>query len=417
VPHFEKMLYDNALLLRVYVHLWRLTGDELALRVARETADFLLAEMRTQEGGFASALDADTDGVEGLTYVWTPAGLAEVLGDDDAAWAARVFNVTAEGTFEHGASVLQLPADPDDPQRFERVRALLLDARAARPQPGRDDKVIAAWNGLTVTALAEYLSIIRDRETNEFAIEAAMLQAGNALTRHIVNGRLRRVSLRGVVGQPAGVLEDYGAVAEGFCALHQYTGEGRWLDLAGRLLDTALVHFSDGAGGFYDTADDAEQLVTRPADPTDNATPSGLSAIAAALTAYSALTGDKHYREAAELALTRVAPLAAQHARFAGYSCATGEALLSGPYEIAIAGHAADTEPLLAAAWKVAPPGAVIVAGERDAPGVPLLVGRPARDGRATAYVCRGFVCDAPVTTVEDLVAKLSEASRVAAPR
>jgi uncharacterized protein YyaL (SSP411 family) len=408
VPHFEKMLYDNALLLRTYAHLWRLTDDELALRVARETADFLLAEMRTHAGGFASALDADTDGVEGLTYVWTPTGLAEVLGDDDAAWAAGVFNVTAEGTFEHGTSVLQLPADPDDLERFERVRVRLLDARAGRPQPARDDKVVAAWNGLTVTALAEYLSIAGDRESNALAVESAMEQAGNALAGHLVDGRLRRVSRNGVVGEPAGVLEDYGAVAEAFCALHQYTGEGRWLDLAGRLLDTALEHFADGAGGFYDTADDAERLVTRPVDPTDNATPSGLSALVAALTAYSALTGDKRYRDAAELALTKVAALAAQHARFAGYSCATGEALLSGPYEIAIAGDVADAGPLLAAAWRAAPPGAVIVAGEPDAPGVPLLVGRPVRDGAATAYVCRGFVCDAPVTTVDELVAKLS---------
>ncbi|MCW2643231.1 MAG: thymidylate kinase [Dactylosporangium sp.] len=408
VPHFEKMLYDNALLLRTYAHLWRLTGDELALRVARETADFLLAEMRTHQGGFASALDADTDGVEGLTYVWTPAGLSEVLGDDDAAWAAGVFNVTAEGTFEHGASVLQLPVDPDDSDRLARVRVRLLDARAQRPQPARDDKVVAAWNGLTVTALAEYLSIARDRESNALAIESAMEQAGNALAGHIVDGRLRRVSRDGVVGEPVGVLEDYGAVAEAFCALHQYTANGYWLDLAGRLIDSALEHFADGAGGFYDTADYAERLVTRPADPTDNATPAGLSALVAALTTYSALTGDKRYRDAAELALTKVAPLAAQHARFAGYSCATGEALLSGPYEIAIAGDAVETDPLLAAAWRAAPPGAVIVAGEPDGPGVPLLVGRPLRDGRATAYVCRGFVCDAPVTTVDELVAKLS---------
>jgi uncharacterized protein YyaL (SSP411 family) len=407
VPHFEKMLYDNALLLRVYAHLWRLTGDELALRVARSTADFLLGELRTREGGFASALDADTDGVEGLTYVWTPARLREVLGDDDGAWAAQVFAVTDEGTFEHGTSVLQLPVDPDDPERWERVRARLLGARAGRPQPARDDKVVAAWNGLAVTALAEYLAIAGGRESNSHALESAMCHAGRTLAGHIVDGRLRRVSRDGVVGEPAGVLDDHGAVAEAFCALHQYTGEGRWLELAGQLLDTALEHFSDGAGGFYDTADDAERLVTRPADPTDNATPSGLSAIAAALTTYSALTGDKRYRDAAEVALTKVASLAAQHARFAGYACAAGEALLSGPYEIAVAGGS-DAAPLLAAAWQAAPPGAVIVAGEPDAEGVPLLAGRPLRDGQATAYVCRGFVCDAPVTTVAELVAKLS---------
>jgi uncharacterized protein YyaL (SSP411 family) len=408
VPHFEKMLYDNALLLRVYTHLWRLTGDELALQVARQTVDFLLAEMRTGAGGFASALDADTEGVEGATYVWTRAQLDDALGDEDGEWAARLLGVTDEGTFEHGTSVLQMRSDPDDPHRWERVRSRLLIARADRPQPARDDKVVAAWNGLVVTALAEYLSIVGERETNARAVEAAMCQAGQALTTHLVDGRLRRVSRDGVVGEPAGVLEDYGAVAEAFCALHQYTGDGGWLTLAGQLLDTALEHFADGKGGFYDTADDAEQLVSRPADPTDNATPSGLSSTAAALIAYTALTGDKRYRDAAEVALSKVAAVAAQHARFTGYSCAAGEAVRSGPYEIAIAGSGSDADVLRAAAWRAAPPGAVVVAGDPDAEGVPLLAGRPLRDDRATAYVCRGFVCDAPVTTADDLVARLS---------
>jgi uncharacterized protein YyaL (SSP411 family) len=211
-----------------------------------------------------------------------------------------------------------------------------------------------------------------------------------------------------VVGEPAGVLDDYGAVAEAFCALHQHTAAGRWLALAGQLLDVALTRFGDGAGGFYDTADDAERLVARPADPTDNATPSGLSAVAAALVSYAALTGQTRYREAAQAALAKVAALAAQHARFTGYACAAGEALLSGPYEIAIVGDGDDTARLRATAWRLAPPGAVVVAGAPDADGAPLLAGRAARDGRPTAYVCRGFVCDAPVTTVEELVVKLA---------
>ncbi|MGH3717141.1 MAG: thioredoxin domain-containing protein, partial [Micromonosporaceae bacterium] len=159
VPHFEKMLYDNALLLRVYSHLWRATGDPLARRVAGETARFLLDELATAEGGFASALDADTDGVEGATYVWTPAQLREVLGDADGVWAADLLHVTPAGTFEHGSSVLQLLTDPDDAARCERVRQALLAARAQRPQPARDDKVVAAWNGWTITALLEYATI------------------------------------------------------------------------------------------------------------------------------------------------------------------------------------------------------------------------------------------------------------------
>jgi uncharacterized protein YyaL (SSP411 family) len=224
---------------------------------------------------------------------------------------------------------------------------------------------------------------------------------------HIVEGRLRRTSRDGVVGEPVGVLEDYGCVAEAFCAMHQLTGEGRWLTLAGELLDVAVEHFADGKGGFFDTADDAERLITRPADPTDNATPSGLSALAAALTAYSALTGEIRYREVAERAVESVAPVIARHARYAGYSAATAEALLSGPYEIAISTDGDGAE-LVETARMLAPPGAVIVVGAPDSPGVPLLAGRPMFDGRPTAYVCRGFVCDRPVTVVDDLAALLA---------
>jgi uncharacterized protein YyaL (SSP411 family) len=210
-----------------------------------------------------------------------------------------------------------------------------------------------------------------------------------------------------VAGEPAGVLEDYGCVAEAFCAIHQLTGEGRWLELAGHLLDAALEHFADRTGGFFDTADDAERLVTRPADPTDNATPSGLSSIVAALTAYSALTGAARYREAAEAALETVTAVMEGHARFTGYSCAAAEALLSGPYEIAIATADPAADPLVHAAGRLAPPGAVIVAGAPDQPGVPLLADRPMINGESTAYVCRGFVCERPVTTVDDLAGQL----------
>ncbi|MFS8479365.1 MAG: thioredoxin domain-containing protein [Micromonosporaceae bacterium] len=412
VPHFEKMLYDNALLLRVYTHLWRLTGDPLAARIARETAAFLVTGLSTPEGGFASALDADTEGVEGATYVWTPAQLREVLGEQDGAFAADLFGVTEEGTFEHGTSVLRLcrdieAADAALVERWHRVRGALLVARTRRPQPARDDKVVAAWNGLAITALAEFDAVLGG--AGEQVRAAAAL-----LERHIVDGRLRRVSRDGVVGEPPGVLEDYGCVAEAYCAVHQMTGEGRWLELAGRLLDTALELFARGDGGFFDTATDAERLITRPADPTDNATPSGLSAMAAALTAYAALTGETRYREAAERALATVAPLAAEHARFTGYACAVGEALLSGPYEIAIVTPPADggrtAEELWATAVRQAPPGAVIVRGQPDQPGVPLLAGRPLLDGRPAAYVCRGFVCRRPVSAVADLTAQLAAA-------
>ena len=234
VPHFEKMLYDNALLLRVYTHLWRLTGDAMARRVADETAAFLIRDLGTPEGGFASALDADTAGVEGLTYAWTPAQLTEALGAEDGPFAADLFAVTDKGTFEHGTSVLRLARDVDDAapevvQRWRDVRDRLHAARAGRPQPARDDKVVAAWNGLAITALVEHAAATGAVESATAAVRAATLLS----TLHVVDGRLRRVSRDGAVGEPAGVLEDYGAVAEAFCAVHQATGEGRWLDAAG----------------------------------------------------------------------------------------------------------------------------------------------------------------------------------------
>jgi uncharacterized protein YyaL (SSP411 family) len=429
VPHFEKMLYDNALLLRVYTHLWRLTGDRPAARVARDTARFLVEELQLPGHGFASALDADTDGVEGLTYAWTPAQLVEALGEDDGRWAADLFDVTDQGSFEHGSSVLRLARDVDDAdpavrRRWSDVVARLLAARRDRPQPQRDDKVVAAWNGLAVTALAEFARAVRSAGPDDDpqltgrvadAAEAAVRHCAEYLARvHLVDGRLRRVSRDGVVGDPAGVLEDHGCVAEAFCAMHQVTGEGRWLELAGGLLEVALARFAAGDGGYYDTADDAERLVTRPADPTDNATPSGLSSLAAALVTYSALTGEPRYLEAAEAALATVAPIVGRHARFTGYAAAVGEALLSGPYEIAVVTDDPAGDPLVAAAVRHAPPGAVLVAGAPDQPGVPLLADRPTVDGRSTAYVCRGFVCDRPVTDGPDLVARLTSRPAVA---
>ncbi|MGN9805289.1 thioredoxin domain-containing protein [Micromonospora sp. L32] len=424
VPHFEKMLYDNALLLRFYAQLWRLTGDRMARRVARDTARFLADELHRAGEGFASALDADTEGVEGLTYAWTPAQLVAALGEEDGRWAADLFEVTEEGTFEHGTSVLRLARDVDDADpeikaRWRDVVGRLLVARDTRPQPARDDKVVAAWNGLAITALAEFLRVAAlyaspdDEDANlmegvTIVADGAMRDAAEHLAAvHVVDGRLRRASRDKVVGEPAGVLEDYGCVAEAFCAMHQLTGEGRWLELAGGLLDVALARFAAPGGGFYDTADDAEQLVARPADPTDNATPSGRSAIVAALVAYAALTGENRYREAAEAALATVAPIVGRHARFTGYAATVGEALLSGPYEIAVATDDAVGDPLVAAAVRHAPPGAVVVAGRPDQPGVPLLADRPLVDGRPTAYVCRGFVCQRPVTSVDDLVAQL----------
>jgi uncharacterized protein len=393
VPHFEKMLYDNALLLRVYLHLWRATGSEAARRVASETAEFLLTDLRTTEGGFASALDADTDGEEGLTYVWTPAQLADVLGDDDGAWAAEQLGVTGSGTFEHGTSVLQRRREPGDAERYERVRAALLAARRQRPQPARDDKVVAAWNGLAIAALAES-SVLQDRPDHlAAAVEAARL----VLDVHLVDGRLRRTSRDGAVGTSAGVLEDHGDLAEGLLALHQVTGDRAHLAAAERLLEDVLTRFPDGEGGFFDTADDAERLVRRPQDPTDGPAPSGTAAATGALLTFAALTGSSRHREAAERALAGQAPILARFPRHAGWAAAVGEALLAGPAEVAVV----DRPDLLAVARRATAPGAVVVASG------PLVEGRPP----GAAYVCRRFVCEAPTTDESRLREQLSVVS------
>jgi uncharacterized protein len=414
VPHFEKMLYDNALLARAYAHLWRTAGSALARRVAEETCDWMLRELRTAEGGLAASLDADSEGEEGKFYVWRPAELRAVLGPEDGDYAAGMFGVTEAGTFEHGASVLQRPAEPDDPERFARVRDALLAARAARVRPDRDDKVVAAWNGLAISALAE-AGLLLGRP--DF-VAAARDAAGLLARVHLSGGRLVRTSRGGAAGDTAGALDDYACVAEGFLTLSGITGEARWLGLAGELLEVALGSFGDGQGGFYDAAADDEGLIFRPADPADNATPSGAFAVAGALLSYAALTGSARHREAAEGALGVLPGIAARYPRAAGAGLAVAEAWLTGPAEIAVVGPSGDerTRALHQTALHAAPPGAVLALGggtpaQASSPadgtpagdGVPLLQGRGLVDGAPAAYVCRQFTCLAPVTTPDQL--------------
>jgi uncharacterized protein len=443
VPHFEKMLYDNALLARVYAHLWRRTGSSLARRVAIETCDWLLAEMQTAEGGFAAALDADSPGGEGAFYVWSPAQLAAALGTDDGGYAAAVFGVTEGGTFEHGASVLQLRADPPDPGRFSRIRAGLLTARARRPRPGRDDKVVAAWNGLAIAALAEAGLLFARPDFVAAAVAAAELLVGV----HLDAGRLTRTSRDGLASGTAGVLDDYGCVAGGLIALAGVSTAGdaaaRWLAVAGDLLDTVLARFGTGTGGFYDTADDSERLIYRPSDVADGPSPSGTFAAADALLSYAALTGSDSHRDAAVGALAAVPALAGRYPRAAGAGLAVAEAVLSGPVEIAVVGPPTpQRDELHRTALAAAPPGAVIACGDvgrpdgpdraasaasgqageagRESGGaaadgggsavdglIPLLAGRGPVDGKPAAYVCRHFTCRAPVTEAGDLRAAL----------
>ena len=281
VPHFEKMLYDNALLARAYAHLWRRTGSALARRVAAGTCAWMIRELGTPQGGFAAALDADSEGEEGKFYAWTPQQLRSALVPDDAQFAAEAFGVTEAGTFERGSSVLQLRADPAQGERLARIRETLLAARSGRVRPARDDKVVAAWNGLAIAALAETGLLLGRPEFVTAARGAAELLAGT----HLDAGRIARTSRDGVAGPSAGVLEDYACVADGFIALAGVTGEGRWVGLAGQLLATALDRFGADTGGFYDTADDGEPLLYRPADPADGPSPSGAFAVAGVATA------------------------------------------------------------------------------------------------------------------------------------
>ena len=440
VPHFEKMLYDNALLARAYAHLWRRTGDPLARRVAHQTCTWMIRELRTAEGGFASALDADSEGEEGLFYTWTPAELEAELGAEDGRFAAETFGVTQAGTFEGGRSVLQLLADARDVERFAAVTEALSAARERRVRPGRDDKVVAAWNGLAIAALAECGLLLSEPGFVSAASDAAGLLARV----HLRDQRLARTSRAGMAGPSAGVLEDYACVAQGLLALAGVSGQAGWVTLAGQLLETALTRFTDGGGGFYDTADDAEALVYRPAEPVDGPTPSGAFATAGALLGYGALTGSARHRDAAIAALGVLAPIAARYPRAAGAGLAVAEAAIAGPAEIAIVGPAGDprTMALHRAALLAAPPGAVIAlgdvegagAGKRaadgdgaggesagdggrstggvrdDVPGevsalaaVPLLAGRVMVGGVPAAYVCRNFTCRAPVTDPMDL--------------
>ncbi|MGU3497539.1 thioredoxin domain-containing protein [Mycobacterium sp. C31M] len=400
VPHFEKMLYDNAQLLRFYAHWARRTADPLARRVTEETARFIIDGLG--DGGlFTSSLDADSAGVEGLTYVWNPAQLLDVLGDD-GDWAAALFEVTAAGTFENGSSVLQLRGDPEDWARFERVRGALSAVRAQRPQPGRDDKVVTAWNGLAITALVEASVALDKREYASAAIDCAR----KLLALHLVDGRLRRASLGGVVGDSAAILEDYAMLATALCGLYQLTGTPSWLTVGTGLIDTALDHFADPQrpGHWFDTADDAEVLVLRPADPLDNATPSGASSIVEALQFAAHLSADPRYGAAHDATLANATTILTKLPRSGGHWLSVAEAAVRGPIQIAVACDPQDSE-LLTAARMLAPGGAVVVGGARDSSE--LLVGRDRVGGRDAAYVCRGRVCDLPVTTVADLDAAL----------
>jgi len=377
VPHFEKMLYDNALLVPAYLHAWVVTGEERFRRVAEETVEYMLRDLALPEGGFASSQDADTDGVEGLTYTWT----------EDEGVPAELLR-----PFEDGRSIIRGELDPE-------LRASLLEVRSTRPQPGRDDKAIAAWNGLALAALAE---TGRRFASNTVLLAAEKLAEFLLSALSTPDGRLYRTWREGRASIP-GYLEDYADVAHGLYELHVATGELRWLEEANRLALLAVDLFADDErGGFFMTARDAEQLVARKKDLDDNPVPSGNSMLAFVLLRLARVYGDD------ELERRAVGVLRLLHRGLTRAPSAFGWALcaldlyLSPPRELAIIGSPGDE--VARAALAPFDPNAVVAFGPSE--GVPLLAGKTLVDGKPAVYVCERFACQAPVTDPLALVVR-----------
>jgi hypothetical protein len=407
VPHFEKMLYDNALLASAYLHAFAVTGKERYREVVEETLDYLLREMLLPEGAFASAQDADTNGEEGLTYVWTLGELHDLLEPGDVAAVAERYGVTVRGNFE-GANVLSVVSPDVDVSR--EVRQRLLEARQARPQPARDDKALAAWNGYALAALAE-AGLRLDRPDY---VEAARSLAGFLLaTMTDGEGRLRR-TYRAGQAKIAGYLDDYANVASGLLELYAATGEHRYLAEANRLARLAIELFADEErGGFFYTPVDGERLVARKKELDDNPTPSGSSMLAWVLLRLSRIYGDAELEHRA-IGVARLAYRYLERAPAAvGWLMCGLELHFAPPQEIAIVGAPGDpaTAALRRAAFARFRPNAVYAfAGGPDDPAldeVPLLAGKGLVDGRPAAYVCESFACRAPVTDPGELAREL----------
>jgi uncharacterized protein YyaL (SSP411 family) len=407
VPHFEKMLYDNALLSLVYLHAWRMAGRPLYRRVVEETLDWALVEMRHELGGFFSSLDADSEGVEGKFYVWQADEIARILGDDGPLFD-RFYGVTQRGNWE-GQNILNVAATIEEVaaefnvtpevarERLGRARQALYAARARRSWPGLDDKILTAWNGLMVRALAE---AGRDLHRADY-LDAARATAGfihDRLRRE--DGRLFRSWKEGHGARFSAYLEDYAFLAEGLLALYQSSFETRWYDWAFELGQIIMTHFQDREqGGFYDTADDHETMILRPKDIQDNAIPSGGASAANALLLLALYSGDGTFWDAARDAVAANSEFLARYpSGFAHWLCAA-DVIQGRPQEVAIIGDVTDdgTRQLLDAVFEHYRPNIVVAVGAGDS-GIPLLSGRTQLDGRATAYVCRNFVCKLPVS-------------------
>jgi uncharacterized protein YyaL (SSP411 family) len=400
VPHFEKMLYDNALLARAYLHGWQVSGDERLRRVCCETLDWTLREMRGEEGGFCCALDADSEGVEGKFYAWRVDELREVLGSPLADAAIAFFGATERGNFEAGLNVLE--GRGPEPQRLPEIRAALLSARAERVRPGLDDKRLTSWNALMISALADAGAVL---ERTDY-LDAAVACADFVLDQlRDADGRILRTWKDGR-GRLAGYLEDHAYLLEALITLYETTFAPRWYAEAVRLADGMIERFADPQrGGFFSTAVDHEQLVARRKDLEDSPIPSGSSAAAFGLLRLALLSGEAHYEEQALGVLRTMAPLAARHPGAFGHLLRAVDFYLAAVKEVAIIGDGPEAKALERAVRGQFRPHLVLAGGTGE--DVPLLVGRIPVDGHATAYVCQHFACQAPVTSPEELAAAL----------
>jgi uncharacterized protein len=398
VPHFEKMLYDNALLARAYLHGWQALGHERYRRVCEETLDWALREMRGPEGGFYSALDADSEGEEGRFYVWTPQQMRAALGEGAEA-AIGFYGVTEAGNFE-GRNVLLRAggAAAAEPAALVEARRTLLEARGERVRPGLDDKRLTAWNALMVAALAESGAAL-GREDH--------LDAARACAEFVLaelrdgRGRLLR-TYNGGEGRLNAYLEDHAFLLEALLTLYEASFEPRWYEAAEALAKTTIARFGDGErGGFFSTSDDHEQLIARRKEVGDHPIPSGNSAMALGLLRLAALSGDRAYEQQAEAVLRLFAKTAPRQPDAFAHLLRALDFQLSPTKEVALVGD--DLSELAAVVRGSYRPHLVLAGGTEGSAAPALLAGRPAFEGKPTAYVCEHFACQAPVTAARQL--------------
>jgi uncharacterized protein YyaL (SSP411 family) len=419
VPHFEKMLYDNALLARLGVHLWQAVGDQEIRRVTEETIDWVGREMTAPHGGFYATLDADSEGEEGRFYVWSEAELDRLLGDD-APLLKAYWGVTPGGNFE-GSNILHVPHEPAavaarlgvDERRLAGalVRAVprLYEVRAQRVWPGRDEKVLAGWNGLMLRAVALAASAFGRDDYRALAV-----RNGEFLHRELVRdgGRVTRVHAEGAA-KIGGFLEDHAAVALGFLSLYELTFDRRWLDRSREVAEATVRWFwDDESGQLYDTASDAERLITRPREVTDNAVPAGNSLAVELLLRLGDLLHDADMTRRASWVLETLAEPLARHGSAFGHLLGAAGLAVHGATEVALVGEPAtdDFQALAATVARHYLPDLVLAGGPPEgAADVALLADRPRVDGRATAYVCRQYVCERPVTDAGALAGQLAQ--------